>query len=116
MKGKCLRTQLKAQHQIPLKPSKTSPPLASIAKMGENNYKVNVVRVPPQRVHFSKCEWSNKHIFNDEYTRRKSNYIEDQKIANEKYDKEASTNEASNQKIQITKYKIWCYDKTKGVL
>ena len=36
-----------------LKPSKTSPPLASIAKMGEKNYKVNIVRVPPQRVHFS---------------------------------------------------------------
>ena len=42
------------------------------------------------------------HIFNDEYTRRKSNYIEDPKIANERYDEEASTNEASNQKIQIT--------------
>ena len=25
----------------------------------------------------------NMHIFNDEYTRRKSNYIEDPKIANE---------------------------------
>ena len=36
-----------------LKPSKTSPPLASIAKMGEKNYKVNIVRVPPQRVHLS---------------------------------------------------------------
>ena len=38
------------------------------------------------------------HIFNDEYTRRKSNYIEDPKIANEIDDEEASTNEASNQK------------------
>jgi len=43
------------------------------------------------------------HISNDEYTRRKSNYIEDPKIANEKYGEEASTNKASNQKIQITK-------------
>ena len=42
------------------------------------------------------------HIFNDEYTRRKSNYIEDPKIANEKYGEEASTNEESNQKIHIT--------------
>ena len=36
-----------------LKPSKTSPPLASIAKMGEKNCRVTIVRVPPQRVHFS---------------------------------------------------------------
>ena len=43
------------------------------------------------------------HIFNDEYTRRKSNYIEGPKIANEKYGEEASTDEASNQNIQIAK-------------
>ena len=40
------------------------------------------------------------HIFSDEYTRRKSNYIEDPKIAKEIDHEEASTNEASNQKTQ----------------
>ena len=42
------------------------------------------------------------HIFNDEYSRRKSNYIEVPKIAKEMDHKEASTNDASNQKIQRT--------------
>ncbi len=37
MRGEGLSTKLKAQNQIPFKPSKTSPPLASIAKMGEKN-------------------------------------------------------------------------------
>ena len=42
------------------------------------------------------------HIFNDEYARRKSNYIGDPKIAKEIDHEDASTNEASNQKIQRT--------------
>lgn len=53
------------------------------------------------------------HIFNDEYTRRKSNYIEDPKIAKEKYGEEASTNEASNQMIQRTNLQKGYYDKNK---
>jgi hypothetical protein len=56
---------------------------------------------------------NNMHIFNDEYTRRKSNYIEDPKIAKEKYGEEASTNEASNQMIQRTNLQKGYYDKTK---
>ena len=58
------------------------------------------MRFSPQRVHFSYMSENNMHIFSDEYTRRKSNYIEDSKIANEIDHEEASTNEASNQKIQ----------------
>ena len=54
------------------------------------------------------------HIFNDEYTRRKSNYIEDPKIAKEIYGEEASTNEASNQMIQRTNLQKGYYDKNKG--
>ena len=56
------------------------------------------------------------HIFNEEYTRRKSNYIEDPKIANEIDDEEASTNGASNQMIQQPIYKIGYYDRTEAVL
>ena len=56
------------------------------------------------------------HIFNDEYTRRKSNYIEDPKIAKEKYGEEASTNEASNQMIKEPIYKKGYYDKNKAML
>ena len=59
---------------------------------------------------------NNMHIFNDEYTRRKSNYIEDPKIANEIDDEEASTNDASNQMIQQPIYKRRYYDKTRAVL
>ena len=56
------------------------------------------------------------HIFNDKYTKRKSNYIEDPKIAKEKYGEGASTNEASNQMIQQSIYKRGYYDKTEAVL
>ena len=56
------------------------------------------------------------HIFNDEYTRRKSNYIEDPKIAKEINDEDASTNEASIQMIQQPIYKRGYYDKTEAVL
>ena len=56
------------------------------------------------------------HIFNDEYTRRKSNYMEDPKIANEIDDEEASTNDTSNQMIQQPIYKIGYYDRTEAVL
>ena len=56
------------------------------------------------------------HIFNDEYTRRKSNYIEDPKIAKEKYGEEASTNEASNQMIQRTNLQKGYYDKNQAML
>ena len=47
-----LEFQTQSIKQNSLKPSKTSPPLASIAKMGEKNEKVNIERVSPQRVHF----------------------------------------------------------------
>ena len=56
------------------------------------------------------------HIFNDEYTRRKSNYMEDPKIANEIDDEEASTNDTSNQMIQQPIYKRGYYDRTEAVL
>ena len=56
------------------------------------------------------------HIFNDEYTRRKSNYIEDPKIANEIDDEEASTNDTSNQMIQQPIYKRGYYDRPEAVL
>ena len=56
------------------------------------------------------------HIFNDEYTRRKSNYIEDPKIANEIDDEEGSTNDTSNQMIQQPIYKRGYYDRTEAVL
>ena len=59
---------------------------------------------------------NNMHIFNDEYTRRKSNYIEDPKIAKEIYGEEASTNEASNQMIQRTNLQKWYYDKNQAML
>ena len=59
---------------------------------------------------------NNMHIFIDEYTRRKSNYIEDPKIANEIDDEEASTNDTSNQMIQQPIYKIGYYDRTEAVL
>ena len=60
---------------------------------------------------------NNVHIFNDEYTGRKSNYIEDPKIAKEKkYGEEASTNEASNQMIKEPIYKKGYDDKNKTML
>src|SRR4051812_33609114 len=47
MRGKCTRTN--SMHKpTSLKPSKTSPPLASIAEMDDKFYKANIVIIPPK--------------------------------------------------------------------
>jgi hypothetical protein len=79
----------------------TSPPLASIAKMGAKAWKANIVRVPPQGVHGPTRVKTHAQIQIQKIW-RKSNYIEDQRFQTKKDDKMVKliTNEGSNQKIQ----------------
>ena len=49
-----------------IQPSKTSPPLATIAEMGEKLWKGNIIRSPSWFMHFSWYEWNQMHLSNDE--------------------------------------------------
>ena len=66
-----LRNKTKARGDNSLnfytKLSETSPPMASIAKMGEKLRRPKIKSVPPKVVYFSTREWNAIHISNCQY-------------------------------------------------